>query len=55
MLAPLFDLVGECGHINVTKANKTKKKPWHWDPLYQQAFDTVEATIAYEVTLAYSD
>ena len=31
MLAPLSNLVGECGHTKVTKANKTKKVPWHCD------------------------
>jgi len=31
MLAPLTDLVGECGHTKNTRANKTKKWPWHWD------------------------
>ena len=55
ILAPLCDLVGECGHTKVTKANKTKKKVWHWDPVHQQAFDTVKATIACDVTLAYPD
>eukprot|EP00804_Cyclotella_cryptica_P026364 CCRYP_007678-RA/>CCRYP_007678-RA protein AED:0.40 eAED:0.40 QI:0/0/0/1/0/0/2/0/256 len=39
----------------VTKANKTKKKPWHWDNIHQQAIDTVKATIARDVTLAYPD
>ena len=55
ILAPLSDLVGECGHTKVTKANKTKKQPWHWDPVHQQAFDTVKAAIARDVTLAYPD
>ncbi len=57
ILAPLTNLVGECGHTNtnVTNANKTKKKPWHWDNIHQQAFDTVKATIARDVTLAYPD
>ena len=31
MLAPLTDLVGECGQTKVTKAKGTKKVPWHWD------------------------
>eukprot|EP00804_Cyclotella_cryptica_P005789 CCRYP_000098-RA/>CCRYP_000098-RA protein AED:0.35 eAED:0.59 QI:0/0/0/1/1/1/2/0/492 len=39
----------------VARANKTKKKPWHWDDIHQQAFDTVKATIARDVTLAYPD
>ena len=51
-----------CGGVSVrvwahkvTKANKTKKNPWHWDLVHQQAFDTVKATIACDVTLAYPD
>ncbi len=55
MLAPLTNLVGECGHTKVTKAKKTKKVPWHWDEVHQQAFDNVKATIAKDVTLAYPD
>ncbi len=55
IIALLSDLVGECGHTEVTKANKTKKKPLHWDPIHQQAFDTVKATITRDVTLAYPD
>eukprot|EP00804_Cyclotella_cryptica_P024810 CCRYP_001758-RA/>CCRYP_001758-RA protein AED:0.30 eAED:0.11 QI:0/0/0/1/0/0/2/0/213 len=38
-------LVGECGYTNVTRANKTKKRPWYWDTENQKAFD--------DVTLAY--
>jgi hypothetical protein len=48
MLAPLTDLVGECGEMKTTKKNKTKKKPWRWDPIHQQAFDNVKAAIAKE-------
>ena len=55
ILAPLTNLVGECGHTKITRANKTKKKPWHWDNIDQQAFNTVKATIAWDVTLAYTD
>ena len=55
MLAPLTDLVGECGHTKVTRANKTKKKPWHWDEVHQKAFDNVKATVVKDVTLAYPD
>ena len=47
--------MGECEHTKVTKDNKAKKKPLHWDPVHQQAFDTVKATIARDVTLAYPD
>jgi hypothetical protein len=35
--------------------NKTKKLPWRWDPIHQQAFDNVKATIAKVVVLAYPD
>ncbi len=55
MLAPLTDLVGECGETKTTKKNKTKKKPWRWELIHQQAFDNVKATIAKEVVLAYQD
>ncbi len=34
MLAPLTDLVGECGKAKTTNKNKTKKKPWWWDPIH---------------------
>ena len=55
MLAPLTDLVGECGQTKVTKAKGTKKVPWHWDEVHQKAFETVKATIAKDVVLAYPD
>ncbi len=55
MLAPLTDLVGECGEMKTTRMNKTKKKPWWWDPLHQQAFDNIKAAIAKETVLAYLD
>ena len=55
MLAPLTDLVGECGETKVTKKNKTKKKPWRWDQVHQDAFDAIKRTIAREVILAYPD
>ncbi len=34
---------------------KTKKKPWRWDLIHQQAFDNVKAAIAKETVLAYLD
>ena len=46
MPAPLTDLVGECGETKTTGMNKTKKKPWQWDSIHQQAFDNVKAAIA---------
>jgi hypothetical protein len=55
MLAPLIDLVGECGNTKPTKKNKTKKKPWRWDSIHQQAFDNIKAAIAKEIVLAYPD
>jgi hypothetical protein len=53
MLASPTDLVGECGKTKTSKKNKTKKKPWRWDSIHQQAFDNVMAAIAKEVVLAY--
>ncbi len=35
--------------------NKTKKKPWWWDLIHQQAFDDVKAAIAKETVLAYPE
>jgi len=55
MLAPLTSLVGECGHTKVTRALKTKKVPWHWDEVHQNAFNDVKAIIARDVALAYTD
>jgi hypothetical protein len=46
MLAPLTDLVGECGETKTTRMNKTKENPWRWDPIHQQVFDSVKAAIA---------
>jgi hypothetical protein len=55
MLAPLTHLVGECRETKATKKNGTKKKPWRWESIYQQAFDNIKATIAKDVVLAYPD
>ena len=55
MLAPLTDLVGECGETKTTRMNKTKKKPWWWDLIHQQAFDNVKVAIAKETVLACPD
>ena len=55
MLAPLTDLVGECGLTKVTKSKGAKKAPWHWDDVHKEAFDKVKATIAQYVVLAYPD
>ncbi len=53
MLAPFTDLVGECREKKTTRKNKTKKKPWRWGWIHQQAFDTVKAAIAKETVLAF--
>jgi hypothetical protein len=45
MLAPLSDLVGECGETKTSRKNKVTKKPWHWDSIHQVAFDNVKKTI----------
>jgi hypothetical protein len=55
MLAPLTDLVGECGETKATKKNGTKQKPWRWESIHQQAFEDVKATIAKKVVLAFPD
>ena len=55
MLAPLTNLVGECGQTKVTRAKGTKKVPWYWDEVHQKAFDMVKTTIAKDVVLAYLD
>ena len=55
MLAPLTDLVGECGKTKVTKAKGTKQLPWHWDEKHQKVFDLVKATIVQDIVLAYPD
>jgi hypothetical protein len=55
MLAPLTDLVRECGETKTTRKNKTKKQPWRWDLIHQQAFNNIKAAIAKETVLAYPD
>jgi hypothetical protein len=40
---------------NVTRATKTKRKPWHWNKVHQTAFDNVKTTIAKDVVLAHSN
>ena len=55
MLAPLTSLVGKCGHTKVTKAEKTKKTPLHWDEVHDKGFGVVEATIAINVALVSPD
>jgi hypothetical protein len=55
-LAPLTDLVGECGATKTSKKKGNKKiRPWHWDASHQKAFEDIKATIARDVVLAYPD
>eukprot|EP00804_Cyclotella_cryptica_P022816 CCRYP_005020-RA/>CCRYP_005020-RA protein AED:0.34 eAED:0.34 QI:0/-1/0/1/-1/1/1/0/304 len=53
VLVPLTSHLGECGHTKVTRANKTKKRPWYWDTVHQKAFDDVKTSIVRDVVLAY--
>jgi len=55
MLAPLSDLVGECGEMKNFRKKKVKKQPWHWNSTHQIAFDNMKTTITKEVVLAYPD
>ena len=55
LLAPLTDLVGECGTTKTTKKKGTKKASWHWDDIHQQAFESIKAMIARDIVLAYPD
>jgi hypothetical protein len=41
------------GRRKPPKRIKLKNLPWRWDPIHQQAFDGVKATIAKDVVLAY--
>ena len=53
LVAPLTDLVGECGQTKTTKKNGTKKKPWYWNETPQESFDNIKKTLARETLLAY--
>ena len=53
-LAPLTDLVGECGTTKSTKKG-TKKHSWHWDDIDEDAFDSIKNMIARDIILAYPD
>ena len=55
LLAPLTDLVSECGTTKSTKKKGTKKSPWHWDFIHQTAFESIKTMIARDVVLAYPD
>ncbi len=55
MLAPLTDLIAECGERKVTKCTGTTKSPWYWDESHQKAFDDVKKTVENNIMLAYPD
>jgi hypothetical protein len=55
LLAPLTNLIGECGQTKVTKAKGTKQASWHWDEIHQQAFDLIKTTLARKVVIPYPD
>ncbi len=42
MLAPLKDLIAECGETKATKRTGTKKSPWYWNEMHQKAFDKIK-------------
>ena len=55
MLAPLSDLVAECGTTKPQRKIGKKKTPWHWDDVHQKAFEDIKEVIARDVVLAYPD
>ncbi len=55
MLAPLTDLIAECGETKSTKCTGTKKSPWYWNETHQKAFYDIKKTVGREVMLAYPD
>jgi hypothetical protein len=46
MIAPLTNLVGECGYSKSDKKLGKKKVLRHWNAIHQKAFDDVKAAIA---------
>ena len=55
LIAPLTDLIGECGETKATRKKKTKKKKFYWSDVHEQAFEAIKKVIAREVMLAYPD
>ena len=53
LLAPLTDLVGECGTTKTTRASGSKKKRWHWDDMHQKAFEATKKAMSKDILLAY--
>ena len=52
ILAPLTDLVGECGK---NKNSKKKKQKFIWKEEHQKAFDEAKKLVCRDVMLAYPD
>ncbi len=52
LVAPLTELVGECGATKVTRKNGTKKKYWYWDQTHQDSFGQIKETIVRDALLA---
>ena len=55
LIAPLTDLVGECGHTKVTCKNKTKKKAWYWTEIHQESFDKIKDCLSRKVLLGVGE
>ena len=55
MLAPITDLVSECGETKATKCTGIKKNPWLWDEIHQKALEYVKKTGGHEAMLPYPD
>jgi hypothetical protein len=52
MIAPLSDLVGECGETKTTRKNKVKRETLALGFNSSTSFNNVNTTIAKEVVLA---
>ena len=46
LIAPLTDLIGECGETKTTKKKKIKKKPFYWSEVHNQAFEAIKKVIS---------
>ena len=53
LLAPLINIVGDCGTTKSTKRNKTKYPPWDWDSIHQESFGAMRKIIARDIVQAY--
>ena len=55
LLAPLTNLVGECGHMKVTRKNKNKNNLWFWGLLHQGVFDVIKQQLSQDSLFTYPD